>query len=278
MSSNDGIWIPQEIWDLDLNPMQRIFLARVQSLSHTSGIAWAGDEYLAKELRCTVPYVRKLRKGLEDLGYLVRTGYGYGRKLSVELKPKEVSIGTSSNRNKYLQEQVPTVSQEVPIVTKEVPTVSQEVPTGAHIEEYNKELNKEEVKREETEPERMRRLIEEKEARERGEYTETPKAVVTIPARGAARATVVSNKAKPFDAEEVRDYFVQLGDPDPDEAYNFWDHFESNGWLVSGKTPMRDWKASVRRWMRSEFRKPRKKSVGERVREIMERDELNKNR
>jgi hypothetical protein len=130
----------------------------------------------------------------------------------------------------------------------------------------------------ETEPQRMRRLIEEKEARERGEQTETPKAVVSIPARGAARATVVSNKAKPFDAEEVRDYFVQLGDPDPNEAYNFWDHFESNGWLVSGKTPMRDWKASARKWMRSEFRKPRKKSVGERVREMMERDELNNNR
>jgi predicted transcriptional regulator len=124
----------------------------------------------------------------------------------------------------------------------------------------------------ETELERIKRLIEEKEARERGEQPQVQKAVVTIPARGAARPAVVSNKAKPFDAEEVRNYFVQLGDPDPDEAYNFWDHFESNGWLVSGKTPMRDWKASVRRWMRSDFRKPRKKSVGERVREMMERE------
>jgi hypothetical protein len=34
----------------------------------------------------------------------------------------------------------------------------------------------------------------------------------------------------------------------------------------------------MRYWLRSEFRKPRKKSVGERVREMMERDELNKNR
>jgi hypothetical protein len=277
MSSNDGIWIPQEIWDLELNPMQRIFLARVQSLSQTSGIAWAGDEYLAKELRCTVPYVRKLRKGLEELGYLVRTGYGYGRKLSVELQPKEVSIGTSSNRNKYLQEQVPTVSQEVPIVTKEVPVVSQEVPTGAHIEEYNKELNKEEVKREETEPERMRRLIEAKEAREQGEYTETPKAVVSIPARGAARPAVVPNKAKPFDAEEVRDYLRELGDPDLEEADKFFDYWVSKDWRTKDG-PIKDWKARMRYWLRSEFRKPRKKSVGERVREMMEREELNKNR
>ena len=273
MSSNDGIWIPQEIWDLKLNPMQRIFLARVQSLSQTSGISWAGDEYLAKELRCTVPYVRKLRKGLEELGYLVRTGYGYGRKLSVELQPKEVSIGTSSNRNKYLQEQVPTVSQEVPIVTKEVPIVSQEVPVGAHIEEYNKELNKESI--EERERRIIARLLEEQEARERGEHT--AKAVEIIPARGAARATVVSNKAKPFDADEVRDYFAELGDPDPNEADNFYDYWLSRGWRDKAG-PIKDWKARARTWMRSEFRKPRKKSVGERVREMMERDELNKNR
>jgi hypothetical protein len=147
----------------------------------------------------------------------------------------------------------------------------QEATAVAYSKEENR-ISKEEVKREETEPERMRRLIEEKEARERGEQPQVQKAVVTIPARGAARPAVVSNKAKPFDAEEVRDYFVQLGDPDPNEAYNFWDHFESNGWLVSGKTPMRDWKASARKWMRSDFRKPRKKSVGERVREIMERE------
>lgn len=258
--------------------MQRIFLSRVQSLSQSSGTSWAGDEYLANELRCTVPYVRKLRKGLEDVGYLERSGYGYGRKLIVNLTPKEVPVGTSSNRNKYLQEQVPTVSQEVPIVTKEVPTVSQEVPTGAHIEEYNKEYKEESI--EERERRIIKRLIEEKEARERGE--EVPQAVEAIPvpatirpARGAARAAVLPNKARPFDAEEVRDYFAEVGDPDPNEAYNFWDHFESNGWLVSGKTPMKDWRASARKWMRSEYRKPRKKSVGERVREMMENEERN---
>jgi hypothetical protein len=74
--------------------------------------------------------------------------------------------------------------------------------------------------------------------------------------------TVIDDKAKPFDAGEVRDYFIQVGDPDPDEAYNFWDHFESNGWLVSGKTPMKDWRASARKWMRSEYRKPRKAPAG----------------
>lgn len=35
------------------------------------------------------------------------------------------------------------------------------------------------------------------------------------------------------------------------EAHKFFDHFTSNGWKVSGKTPMNDWKASARNWIRN---------------------------
>lgn len=40
------------------------------------------------------------------------------------------------------------------------------------------------------------------------------------------------------------------GDPEA-----FFDHFESNGWRVSGRTPMKDWRAAARNWSRrqSEF-------------------------
>lgn len=34
------------------------------------------------------------------------------------------------------------------------------------------------------------------------------------------------------------------------EAAAFCDHYESNGWRVSGKTPMVDWRAAFRNWMR----------------------------
>ncbi|WP_051719114.1 hypothetical protein [Hymenobacter sp. IS2118] len=36
----------------------------------------------------------------------------------------------------------------------------------------------------------------------------------------------------------------------PTEAAAFHDHYESNGWRVSGKTPMADWRAAFRGWMR----------------------------
>ena len=34
------------------------------------------------------------------------------------------------------------------------------------------------------------------------------------------------------------------------EAAAFHDHYQSNGWRVSGKTPMQDWQAAFRQWMR----------------------------
>ena len=36
----------------------------------------------------------------------------------------------------------------------------------------------------------------------------------------------------------------------PAEAAPFCDHYESNGWRVSGKTPMVNWRAAFRNWMR----------------------------
>lgn len=41
-------------------------------------------------------------------------------------------------------------------------------------------------------------------------------------------------------------------------AEQFFDHYESNGWKV-GKNSMKDWKAAVRTWERSEYRKPTQK-------------------
>lgn len=36
-----------------------------------------------------------------------------------------------------------------------------------------------------------------------------------------------------------------------DESHAFIDHFTSNGWKVGGKAPMKDWKASVRNWVKN---------------------------
>ena len=57
-------------------------------------------------------------------------------------------------------------------------------------------------------------------------------------------------------------------------AEQFFDYYESNGWRV-GKNSMKDWKAAVRTWERSEYRKPNSKKNSKEdainvVKELME--------
>ena len=48
--------------------------------------------------------------------------------------------------------------------------------------------------------------------------------------------------------EEVKSYFHSQNFPKL-EANKFFNYFTSIGWLVGGKTPMVDWKASANNWM-----------------------------
>lgn len=56
--------------------------------------------------------------------------------------------------------------------------------------------------------------------------------------------------------DEIQDYCIERNNNV--NAEQFFDHYESNGWKV-GKNSMKDWKAAVRTWERSEYRKPTQK-------------------
>jgi hypothetical protein len=43
--------------------------------------------------------------------------------------------------------------------------------------------------------------------------------------------------------------FFQENDFPPTEAEKFFNHFQSNGWKVGGKTPMQNWHAAAKNWM-----------------------------
>jgi hypothetical protein len=47
---------------------------------------------------------------------------------------------------------------------------------------------------------------------------------------------------------EVEDVFQRNGYP-TEEAKKFFYHYESNGWLIAGKTPMKDWVSSAHKWI-----------------------------
>lgn len=106
--SKAGIWIDLEVWELDLSAMERILLAKLSSLDDGGG-CWAGDEALSSFLRVTPQYLRKMRKRLEEIGYIERSGYGNSRRLVVNTNPKkqhmeQAPIGASNDRNKFHME------------------------------------------------------------------------------------------------------------------------------------------------------------------------------
>jgi hypothetical protein len=71
-------------------------------------------------------------------------------------------------------------------------------------------------------------LKEEKKLREKKQKVEISKAIPSL--------------------EETQIYFLEKNFAEV-EAQRFFNYFESNGWLVGGRTKMKDWKAAARNWM-----------------------------
>ena len=138
MEHANGIWIPAEVWELDLPPLHRVFLARLMALSKQDGASWAGDEFLALSLRCTPQHVRKMRLQLEASGHIITDGYGHNRRLSVEVAP----VVASNQRSKQ-----PEAQKLQPEAQKLQPQLRQEATTVAESKE-EKRSNKEIVKKE----------------------------------------------------------------------------------------------------------------------------------
>ena len=49
--------------------------------------------------------------------------------------------------------------------------------------------------------------------------------------------------------EEVKSFFIENGSYGS-EGENFYNYFQSNGWLVGGKAKMKDWNAAARNWIK----------------------------
>ncbi len=60
------------------------------------------------------------------------------------------------------------------------------------------------------------------------------------------------NEGRPRNLGDLKDYFfekIQDQLAAERESKKFWDHYQSNGWKIGGKSPMKDWKAAVRQWV-----------------------------
>ena len=73
------------------------------------------------------------------------------------------------------------------------------------------------------------------------------------PAQASTSSKKRPAKVSPPTLAEVQDYAAEQYPASAEaqaEAAAFFDYFESNGWRVGGKTPMADWRAAFRNWMR----------------------------
>lgn len=63
----------------------------------------------------------------------------------------------------------------------------------------------------------------------------------------------------PPSIEELKSFFIFEGSY-TSEAENFYNYFQSNGWLVGGKAKMKDWQAAARNWIKrsANFKPPQK--------------------
>jgi hypothetical protein len=145
MNEANGIWLPAEIWALDLPPLHRVFLARLAALSKQDGASWAGDDFLAESLRCTPQHVRKMRHQLEQSGHIVTEGYGHKRRLSVEVAPTGARVaptGTSNQRRKQpqAQELQPEAQKLRPEMRQEATTVAESIEENRISKEVSKSI------------------------------------------------------------------------------------------------------------------------------------------
>jgi hypothetical protein len=70
----------------------------------------------------------------------------------------------------------------------------------------------------------------------------------TKESKGVSKTPKTQKRFLPPSLEEVKDFFSE-NKSSLLEAEKYYNHFESNGWKVAGKTPMKNWKAAAKNWI-----------------------------
>jgi hypothetical protein len=85
--------------------------------------------------------------------------------------------------------------------------------------------------------------------------------VVRVKNDNAKVIEIDGQKIPPASLSEITNFFLARNSTKL-EAQKFYNHFQSIGWLVGGKSPMTDWQAAARNWILNipEFAKGKQKS------------------
>jgi hypothetical protein len=93
-----GVWICAALWfDKALNPTEKFLIAEIDSLTGNGEPCFAGNKYLADQLRTSETHMRDMLADLTTRGYLVRLGFN-GRQTLRCVRPELSSNPTSSKQ------------------------------------------------------------------------------------------------------------------------------------------------------------------------------------
>lgn len=178
------------------------------------------DSSQSGTVQAVVPYTNNTKHSKPDKQYCVttpKTILKFEQVISTELKkrkvaPKEKSFSNVSNSSTFTQ--TPVIPKEVESLNPKI-TKTPVIPDEIVIPSAARNLNP----------------------------TTTNSTVIPNTVRNLA--------TPPFKIPhiaEVKLYFAEK-DAQPNEADKFFNHYESNGWLVGGKSKMKNWQAAARNWL-----------------------------
>lgn len=241
------------VHDYDLNPTHvslYISLFQFWNLNRFENpISITRDEVMRISKICSKATYHKCMRELHEKGYVIyEPSYNPFRgslvrmvNLSSELKPlrkKEVT----QLKNKQVNEQAVNKSK-----TSSEPSTEQALVSSINIINNTKSINNLNIE-EQAKNKKNNQFKNESSHHELGEATQIKK---KLREKKGTNTTVIQSGVEgqiPPELQNVKVFFIEKKATEID-AEKFYNHFQSNGWLVGGKSKMKDWKAAARNWI-----------------------------
>jgi len=204
------------------------------------------DEVMRISKICSKATYHKCMRELHEKGYVIyEPSYNPFKgsmlqmvNLSHELKPLKRSDKTNSKNKQVVEQEVNKQQTSNGTATEQalVSSINNINSTNntniLNLDKSKNDLKKDEFKNQSASPtDETKKKLREKKAR-----TEL------------SRSGEAAENAIPPQWQNVVKFFSEC-DVSEIEAQKYYNHFQSNGWLVSGKSKMKNWKAAARNWM-----------------------------
>lgn len=253
-----GVWIPKNIWlNKQLNFLDKVILIEIDSLNSEEQPCFARNQYFADFCQCSPRHITRVLTKLVNLGYIKITVAENGQRYIQTIVDKMSTpqsrvdkMSTSPRQNVYHNNTINNTSSNninnnninnKPEYIVEINRDDKIIYTGF------KEILDKDKENSENKPQKPADDINIPKIENNAKKAENKPTELNLGVDTKPKST--KKKFEKPTIEQITEYAkeAKLVNVDPNA---FFDHFESNGWKVSGISPMKDWKAAMRNWNR----------------------------